>query len=48
MYMLCLVCLQIDVGGAAFTLAVLIFTVLYIAGALFLVYRRAPRSFRVK
>ncbi len=50
MYTLCLLCLQIKVqpGGRGFTLAVLAFTVLYIAGALLLVYRRAPKSFRVK
>ena len=48
MYTLCFLCLQIKVGGLAFTLAVLGFTVLYIAGALALVYRLAPRTFRVK
>ncbi len=48
MYALCFLCLQIKVGGLAFTLAVLGFTVVYIAGALALVYRFAPRTFRVK
>lgn len=48
MYALCFLCLQIDVGGFAFTMTVLAFTVLYIAGALALVYCRAPKSFRVK
>lgn len=50
MYMLCFLCLQIKVqpGGRGFTLAVLAFTILYITGALLLVYRRAPKSFRVK
>lgn len=47
-YMLCFLCLQINVGGFAFTMTVLGFTVVYIAAALILVYRRAPRSFRVK
>lgn len=48
MYMLCFLCLQIDTGGFVFTMLVLAFTVLYIIGALALVYRRAPKSFRIK
>lgn len=48
MYVLCFMCLKIDVGGFAFTMAVLAFTVLYIIGALVLVYHRAPQSFRIK
>lgn len=48
MYVLCFMCLQIDIGGFAFTMAVLAFTILYIIGALALVYRCAPKSFRVK
>lgn len=48
MYALCFLCLQIEAGGLAFTMATLGFTVLYILGALILVYRRAPKSFRVK
>lgn len=48
MYALCFLCLQIEAGGPAFTMAVLGFTVLYIAGALALVYYRAPKTFRVK
>lgn len=48
MYFLCFLCLQIDVGGLAFTLAVLAFTVVYIAVVMTLVYVRSPKSFRVK
>ena len=48
MYMLCFLCLQLDTGGLAFSMTVLIFTILYILAALFIVYYRAPRSFRVK
>lgn len=48
MYMLCFLCLQIKAGGFVFTMAALGFTVLYIVGALALVYLRAPKSFRVK
>lgn len=48
MYFLCLLCLKIDVGGLAFTLAALAFTTVYIAVVLTLVYIRAPKSFRVK
>ena len=48
MYMLCFICLQIEVGGFAFTMTVLCFTVIYILAALVAVYRRAPVSFRVK
>lgn len=47
-YILCCFCLQIEAGGSAFTLSVLGFTVLYIAAALVLVYRFAPKTFRVK
>ena len=48
MYFLCFLGLQIDVGGLAFTLAVLAFTVVYIAVVMTLVYVRSPKSFRVK
>ena len=48
MYLLCLLCLKIDVGGLAFTLAALAFTIVYIAVVLTLVYIRSPKSFRVK
>lgn len=48
MYILCFLCLQIEAGGVAFTTAVFLFTIAYIAAALALVYRRAPKSFRVK
>lgn len=48
MYMICLLCLQIEVGGPVFSGAVLIFTVLYILIVLVIVYYRAPKSFRVK
>lgn len=48
MYILCFLCLKIEAGGLAFTIAALAFTTLYITGALALVYFRAPKSFRVK
>lgn len=48
MYILCFFCLQVKAGGFAFTMAVLAFTIVYIIGALVLVYYRAPKSFRVK
>ena len=48
MYVLCFMCLQIEVGGFAFTMTVLCFTVIYILAALVIVYRRAPATFRVK
>lgn len=48
MYFLCFLCLQIDVGGLMFTSFVLAFTIIYIVGALILVYRMAPKTFRVK
>ncbi len=48
MYVLCFLCLQIEVGGLVFTMLVLSFTILYITGALVLVYYRAPQSFRIK
>lgn len=48
MYMLCFICLQIEAGSGAFTVVVLSFTVIYSIGALVLVYRFAPRTFRIK
>lgn len=48
MYMLCFLCLQIEVGGRIFSLTVLIFTILYILVVLIFVYHRAPKSFRCK
>lgn len=48
MYLLCFLCLNIDVGGPLFTAVVLAFTILYIIAALALVYRFAPKSFRIK
>lgn len=48
MYMLCFFCMRLNMGGGVFTSVVFIFTIVYIAGILLLVYRRAPKSFRVK
>lgn len=48
LFLLCFLCLQLEVGGLGFTLTVLLFTLLYTAAALVLVYRLAPRTFRVK
>ncbi len=47
-YVLCYVCLQIEVGSVAFTVGVLGFTIAYIVAALILVYVRSPKTFRVK
>jgi hypothetical protein len=47
-YMLCYACIQIRSTPSWFALLVLIVTVLYSAVILLLVWRRAPRSFRVK
>ncbi len=47
-YMLCFLCLQIKVAGSSFAFIVLGVTLLYVAAALILVYRYAPRNFRVK
>lgn len=48
MYVICFMCLQIKAVSITFTLSVLGFTVLYIVVALVLVYRFAPKTFRVK
>lgn len=47
-YLACFVCLQIDSVPKSFALIVLAATTLYIAVALLLVYRFAPKNFRVK
>ena len=47
-YLLCFICMEIRTGSTGFTLLVLGFTALYIAAALLLVYRFAPKTFRVK
>ncbi len=48
LFLLCFLCLQLEVGGLGFTVTVLLFTLGYTAAALVLVYRLAPRTFRVK
>lgn len=48
MYVICYICFMIEASGVVFTLGVLISTILYIAIALILVYRFAPKYFRVK
>jgi hypothetical protein len=48
MYTLCFLCLQLEVGGFAFTMMVLVFTITYIGAVLAFVYRISPKSFRVK
>lgn len=48
MYMVCILCAQIHEPPRWFTLAVLAVTVLYTAAALLLVWKRSPRTFRVK
>lgn len=48
MYFICFMCLKIKAGGTGFTMAVLAFTICYIAVALVLVYRLAPKYFRIK
>lgn len=47
-YVLCFLCLEIETGGVVFTVLILLFTVIYIAAALALVYKLAPKTFRVK
>lgn len=47
-YALCFLCMQIETAGTSFALGLLLFTCLYIAAALLLVYRFAPKTFRVK
>lgn len=48
MYFLCFLCLEIKAERFVFTAAVLGFTLFYIAAVLLLVYRRAPKAFRIK
>ena len=48
MYAVCYLCLRIDQPPQGFTLLVLCVTLFYIAAALLLVWRRAPKTFRVK
>jgi signal transduction histidine kinase len=47
-YMACFLSLQIDSPPSYFTLVVIALTVAYMAVALFLVHRYAPRTFRLK
>jgi hypothetical protein len=47
-YLLCFFCLQLKSVPVYFTLVVISATVVYTAAALILVYRLAPRNFRVK
>lgn len=47
-YFICFACYQIRTGGILFIAGVLIVTVVYIIVALLLVYRYAPKMFRVK
>lgn len=47
-YILCFICMEIRTGSTGLTLLVLGFTAAYIAAALLLVYRFAPKTFRVK
>lgn len=48
MYIVCIICAQIEAGGLLFTMGTLGFTILYMIVALILVYRLAPKNFRVK
>lgn len=47
-YMVCYLCIQIKSTPSWFALLVLVVTVLYSAAILLLVWKRAPRTFRVK
>ena len=47
-YVASFICLKIQTGGLAFTVGVLIVTILYVTAALILVYKYAPKAFRVK
>ena len=48
MYMLCFLCMRIKAGAPTFTASVFIFTLAYTLAALALVYRLAPKTFRIK
>lgn len=48
MYMVCVLCMQIHEPPRSFTLLVLAVTAAYIAAALLVVWKRAPKTFRVK
>lgn len=48
MYLVCYLCIQIDQPPQGFALMVLAATLTYIAAALLLVRRKAPKTFRVK
>ena len=48
MYIVCYACIQIKSTPSWFALLVLAVTVVYCAVILTLVYRRSPRTFRVK
>jgi len=48
MYLVCYACLQIHTSSYYFTLGVLIVTLLYMAVALILTYKLAPRTFKLR
>lgn len=48
LYLFSWICFQIRTGSVGFVIGILIFTSLYIGVALILVYKLAPKSFRVK
>lgn len=47
-YFLCYMCIDLEIPTTMFTSFIIIFTVLYIGISLFLVYKYAPRSFKLK
>lgn len=47
-YFICFMCIKIETASSIFTLGVLGFTILYITMALIIVYKKAPKTFRVK
>ena len=47
-YFLCYMCIDLEIPTTMFTSFIIIFTLLYIGVSLFLVYKYAPRSFKLK
>lgn len=47
-YLLCYFCLQIRVATEIFSIGIILLTAIYIVLALILVYRKAPKTFRLK
>ncbi len=48
MYVVCYMCSGIDSSSYMFSIGVIIFTVIYMIIALILVYKLAPKTFKLK